>query len=83
MSILEKLEKGPTREPKICKCASTLNLIDQTLANKIREVLAKIADNTGEYNSNWLSLTLREEGVFLNHQTLLRHARKTCCCYAD
>lgn len=83
MSILDKLEKGPTRKPRICKCASTLNLIDKELANKITEILAKINENTGEYNTNWLSLTLREEGVFLNHQTLLRHARKTCCCYAD
>lgn len=83
MSILDKLDQGPTRLPKKCKTAVILATLDTKLADKIESILESINQNTGEYNTNWLSITLREEGVFLNHQTLSRHARKVCCCYAN
>lgn len=83
MSLLDKLEQGPTRAAKKCKTATTLEGIDAQLREKIEEILESIGNNTGEYNTNWLSVTLREEGLFLNHSTLLRHARKVCCCHAN
>jgi hypothetical protein len=83
MSILDQLEQGPKRKPRVCKYVVTRATIDKALAEKIDEILEKIVAGTGEYNSNWLSVTLRKDGIFLNHQTLLRHARKECCCYVN
>jgi hypothetical protein len=83
MSILDKLDQGPKPPARLCKYVVIRATIDKALAEKIDDILSKIAEGTGEYNTNWLSRTLRDESIFLNHQTLLRHARKECCCYVN
>jgi hypothetical protein len=47
------------------------------------EICDKIMDGTGEYTASWLARTLRESGVSANHQSILRHSRKECCCGSE
>lgn len=81
MSLLEQLNKGPQPEGKRCKCAVMLASVSEEVADRVTDILGKIAQGTGEYSATWLSRTLRQTGIIINHASLLRHARKECCCH--
>jgi hypothetical protein len=82
MTLLDKLEQGPTRKPRVCKYVVVRSAMDKKLGAKVDEILSKIASGTGEYNTTWLARTLREDGIIINHATLNRHTFKECCCHA-
>lgn len=80
MSLLEILNEGPQPREKRCKASVVLATLSDDVSKRVNEILDKIAKGTGEYSATWLSNTLREKGVNVNHASLLRHARKECCC---
>jgi len=80
MSLLEILNEGPQPRDKKCKTAVVLATLSDDVLKRVNEILEKIVNGTGEYSATWLANSLREKGVNVNHSSLLRHARKECCC---
>lgn len=80
MGILERL-KEPRSSQKRCKMAVILHLMTEQESEEVQKVLASIAGNEGIYSASWLSLQLRKENYLVNHASIIRHARKECCCH--
>ena len=81
MGLLDKLnDPTPPRRKIRCRMATILNTLDPAETVKINEILESLANLEGRYTSNWLASVLKEAGHSVNHQSILRHARKECCC---
>lgn len=81
MGLLDSLNTGPSHRRKgRCRAAVIIADLPKEEADKIGDILTSIANREGRYTSNWLAQVLTDEGHQINHQTLLRHARRTCCC---
>lgn len=61
--------------------AVILHLMTEQESEEVQKVLASIAGNEGIYSASWLSLQLRKENYLVNHASIIRHARKECCCH--
>lgn len=79
MGLLEELN-SPSESRRNCRFGVALNRLDAAERERVMEIADKIVAGTGEYTASWLAKTLREAGVAANHQSILRHARKECCC---
>lgn len=79
MGLMEELN-SPSDYRRRCRFAVTLERLNDQERDKVLEIAAKIVAGTGEYTASWLAKTLRESGADANHQSILRHARKECCC---
>lgn len=81
MGLLDKLNNPtPPRRKARCRAAVIIAGLGTEEQERITEILASIANLEGKYTSSWVAQTLTNEGHQINHQTILRHARKTCCC---
>ena len=81
MGLLDSLNTGPSHNRKgRCRAAVIIADLPKAEAEKVKDILASIANREGKYTSSWLAQVLTDEGRQVNHQTLLRHARKVCCC---
>lgn len=83
MSLLDRLNEGPQPKGKRCKYAVTFEQLPKDLQKRITEIVSKIVAGTGEYSASWLASELRNDGIMLNHSSILRHGRKDCCCYVN
>lgn len=79
MGLLEELN-NPIDYRRKCRFGVALDRLTDDERNRVLEIADKIVQGTGEYTASWLAKTLRESGVSANHQSILRHARKECCC---
>lgn len=80
MALLDKL----TVTPQVLRACVTQQLLDRLLpdeAEQTRLILDSLGSNKGDYTANWLQNTLLSEGYRVGNASLLRHARKVCCCY--
>jgi hypothetical protein len=81
MALLDKL----TVTPQVLRACVTQQLLDKLLpeeAEQTRLILDSLGSNKGDYTASWLQDTLLSEGYRVGNASLLRHARKVCCCYA-
>lgn len=79
MGLIEELSK-PVDYRRKCRFGIALDRLTDEERQRVLEICDKIAEGTGEYTASWLARTLRESGVSANHQSILRHTRKECCC---
>lgn len=79
MGLLEELN-NPTAYRRKCRFGVALDRLNEEEQTRVLEIVDKIVGGTGEYTASWLARTLRESGVSANHQSILRHGRKDCCC---
>lgn len=81
MGLLENLSQGPSPSRKAkCRAQVVLDGLGADEAGRVMEILDSINANEGRYTASWLSKELTNAGHQINHQTLLRHGRKECCC---
>lgn len=85
MGLMERLNAPQQRRGGKVKCRIAVHLMDMTEkeAAEVVRIMDSIANLEGKYTASWLSTQLRKEGYVANHATILRHARKECCCYVD
>lgn len=79
MGLLDELNK-PTEYGRKCRFGVSLQRMTPEEETRVLEIADKIVMGTGEYTASWLARTLRESGISANHQSILRHVRKECCC---
>lgn len=81
MTLLERLKDDQRRSSKgPCRMGVLLAELGKQERDAIEEILDSIVNMEGKYSASWLAAQLRKEGYQMNHSTLLRHARKDCCC---
>lgn len=78
MALLEDLV--PKRRKRNCSFAVVFNDLTPQEQERVNEIMESIAQNEGRYTASWLAQQLSNNGHFTSHGTLLRHARKQCCC---
>ncbi len=82
MGLLDKLNE-PIEYQRKCRFQVALDRMTDEEQNRVIEIAKAIVEGTGEYTASWLARTLRESGISANHQSILRHARKECCCESE
>lgn len=81
MGLLENLNQGPSPRRKAkCRARIVLDSLGKSEAQRVVEILESISTGEGRYTASWLAKELTNSGHQINHQTLLRHGRKECCC---
>lgn len=81
MGLLENLSEAPQpRRKSRCKMSLILENLTEAERGKVTEIMASLANLEGRYSSNWLARELNSAGHTINHQSVLRHARRECCC---
>lgn len=81
MGLLDKLnDPTPPRRKTRCRMAVVLASLTDAERTRVMDILDSLANLEGRYTSNWLASVLKEAGHSVNHQSILRHARKDCCC---
>lgn len=63
--------------------AYVLRQLTDEEATEVTRIMDSIVALEGLYTASWLTQQLKANGHQINHATLLRHARKDCCCYAS
>jgi hypothetical protein len=82
VGLIEELNR-PIDYRRKCRFGNALDRLNDEERQRVMEICDKIMDGTGEYTASWLARTLRESGVSANHQSILRHSRKECCCGSE
>lgn len=81
MGLLDDLRKEPSHKPpKPCKMAIVMATLDKDTVAELNRIMASIASLEGQYTASWLSRQLENNGLRVNHSTVNRHAKGTCCC---
>jgi GTP-sensing pleiotropic transcriptional regulator CodY len=78
MALLDDLV--PKRRKRNCSFALVFNDLTLDEQQKVTEIMESIGQNEGRYTASWLATQLTKNGHFTSHGTILRHARKQCCC---
>ena len=81
MGLLENLNRGPQHSgKKVCLASKIIGRLPDDQREKVIEIIVSIGNDEGKYTSTWLATELTNAGYRVNHSTVLRHARKVCCC---
>lgn len=81
MGLKDRLATPPLHKSNNrCKLFVVLSQLPKEDAKEVIKVLDSLSKNEGLYTASWLAKQITQEGFYMNHSTVLRHARKECCC---
>ena len=81
MGLLDDLRSAAWPEGvRPCKMGAILRELDDDTVAEVKRIMASIVALEGLYTASWLVKQLGNHGYRVNHQSVLRHARKECCC---